>query len=346
MAPQLTTALVLVFTSPAIAAPSAAAGLPSDKRDEVVRTLRNAGADVVVRDGKVVRVGLKFHFDHRYFELISELTDLRELHLMYGKSVTDEMLAGVGNLTKLERLYLPTGISDAGFRHLKPLRKLQLLHINDGRMTDAGLSVLRNMPDMRDLSLWRCRRLTGKGLKNLSGMKQLRRLDLRRSDAIADDGMPHLAGLTQLEILDISILPRVTDKGFGRLKSLSKLRMLGLAGTGIRNLRVLRNFKRLESLSVPKEIGDDQLPHVGRLTGLQRLSLEVCDGITDKGVKQLEPLKQLDWLDLHRTQVSDRGIESLKKLPRLRYVQLQHTRVTAEGVDDLRRELPKCEIVK
>jgi Leucine-rich repeat (LRR) protein len=313
--------------------------------DRAIPVLRRAGADIRVENGKAVRLALPERFDRREMELISDLTDLREVNVMYCKTFTNADMAFLRSLTKLERLYLPNEISDEGFRHLAPLKELQLLRLHNGTMTDAGLAALKDKTEMRELSLWRCRGITGKGLKNLAGMKRLKHLDLRRCDAVTDEGIPFLAGLTQLEVLDVSVMPKFTDRGFRQLKRLTNLRRLGITRTGVRDLSIVAGFKQLESLNVPSEIDEAQLRHIAGLTKMQRLSLEVCH-VTDKGLANLNNLKQIEWLDVHKTRISDRGIETLKKLPRLRYVHLSDTLVSAEGVDDLRRELPRCEIVR
>lgn len=332
--------LAAVLACAAIGASSAHA-----ESSRAIPALRRAGADIRVENGKAVRLALPERFDRNLMELISDLTDLREVHVMYCKTFTNADMAYLRSLTKLERLYLPNGVSDEGFRHLAPLKKLQLLRLHNGVMTDAGLAVLKDKTEMRELSLWRCRKLTGKGLKYLAGMQRLKHLDLRRCDSITDEGLPFLAGLTQLEVLDMSVMPRFTDRGFRQLKRLTNLRRLGITRTGIRDLKIVASFKQLESLNVPKEIDEAQLKHIVGLTKMQRLSLEVCH-VTDKGLANLKHLQQIEWLDVHKTRISDRGIETLKQLPRLRYVHLSETLVTAEGVDDLRRELPRCEIVR
>jgi Leucine-rich repeat (LRR) protein len=322
-----------------------AANLAYAQENRAIPVLRRAGADIRMENGNAVRLALPERFDRNLMELISDLTDVREVHVMYCKTFTNADMAFLRSMTKLERLYLPNEISDEGFRHLAPLKKLQLLRLHNGTMTDAGLAVLKDKTEMRELSLWRCRRLTGNGLKYLAGMKRLKHLDLRRCDAVTDEGLPFLAGHTQLEVLDMSVMPRFTDRGFRQLKRLTKLRRLGITRTGIRDLSIIAGFKQLESLNVPKEIDESQLGHIAGLTKMQRLSLEVCH-VTDKGLANLRNLKQIEWLDVHKTRISDRGIETLKTLPRLRYVHLSDTLVTAEGVDDLRRELPQCEIVR
>jgi len=322
-----------------------AASRASAEDRRAIPVLRRAGADIRIENGKAVRLALPERFDRNLMELVSDLTDVREVHVMDCKTFTNADMAFLRSLTKLERLYLPNEISDEGFRHLAPLKKLQLLRLHNGTMTDAGLAVLKDKTAMRELSLWRCRRITGKGLKYLAGMKRLKHLDLRHCESITDEGLLFLAGLTELEVLDMSVMPKFTDRGFRRLKRLTNLRRLGITRTGIRDLSIVAGFKQLESLNVPKEIDEAQLRHIAGLTKMQRLSLEVCH-VTDKGLANLNNLKQIEWLDVHETKISDRGIETLKTLPRLRYVHLSDTLVTAEGVDDLRRELPKCEIVR
>ena len=66
--------------------------------------------------------------------------------------------------------------------------------------------------------------------------------------------------------------------------------------------------------------------------------------VTDAGLKHLNGLSQLDWLDLSDTQVTDAGLANLKELSSLRALDLTGAQVTVAGVAELQRALPQCGI--
>ena len=56
-------------------------------------------------------------------------------------------------------------------------------------------------------------------------------------------------------------------------------------------------------------------------------------------------MKQLTWLDVHKTKISDSCLGHLQGLPKLRYLQLQATRVSKEGLRQIQAALPQCEVI-
>jgi hypothetical protein len=65
---------------------------------------------------------------------------------------------------------------------------------------------------------------------------------------------------------------------------------------------------------------------------------------TDDDLVDLEPLAELEWLDLSGCPITDAGLKHLKGLKNLRTVILSHTGVTREGMKDLQRALPDVSI--
>lgn len=128
------------------------------------------------------------------------------------------------------------------------------------------------------------------------------------------------------------------------LSDLPHLRRLKFIGASIQDKDVVR----LKGLSLAKltfvdtPLSDDCLDSVARLD-LRELWLDHTQ-ITDEGLKQLAPLKNLEVLNLIGTAVSDDGLESLKQLPSLKHVMLQDTRVTQAAVAQLELDLPDARI--
>jgi Leucine-rich repeat (LRR) protein len=80
---------------------------------------------------------------------------------------------------------------------------------------------------------------------------------------------------------------------------------------------------------------DTTLAEVGRLTQLERLSLDNASA-TDVGLVHLKGLTNLSVLDLRGTQVTDGGLVHLKGLANLSALWLDRTRVTDAGLVHLK----------
>jgi hypothetical protein len=96
-------------------------------------------------------------------------------------------------------------------------------------------------------------------------------------------------------------------------------------------------------------ITDAGLKHLQGLTSLKELDVSGSTvsperrTITNAG---LEYLRDLEKLNLGRTEVTDEGLRHLIPLTGLRMLSLKETHVTTAGVNRLQRTLPDCEIVQ
>lgn len=82
---------------------------------------------------------------------------------------------------------------------------------------------------------------------------------------------------------------------------------------------------------------DEELRHVGRLTGLRYLSLSDAWEITDAGVAHLAGLVHLEELDLTETTITDVGLAYLSTLANVRTLSLWGTRVGDSGLRHIRK---------
>ena len=142
-------------------------------------------------------------------------------------------------------------------------------------------------------------------------------------------------------------LPKVDPAAAELMKPLQDLGVLVLP------LAQNTNLLHVESVSVAKDIGDEQLAllkalapqlawlylnktkvtdagmaHLSGLKQLRRLHL-ANTAITSVGVKQLEGLENLETLNIYGTKVNDDVLESLTKLPKLKKVFLYDTGVSS-----------------
>ncbi len=107
-------------------------------------------------------------------------------------------------------------VTDAVLEHVKGLRHLQVLSLEDTQVTDAGLVHLKALTSLQVLCLDGAR-LTDAGLEHLKGLTSLKRLDLDDTQ-VTDAGVEHLKGLGSLERLDVA-RTRVTEIGLNDLQN-------------------------------------------------------------------------------------------------------------------------------
>ena len=206
---------------------------------------------------------------------------------------TDDQLAPVEDLDRLGEFNLLVSdsekrITDAGLAHLRRLKGLRIVRIEDAHVNDAGLGHLADLPHLQELFLLHIDGITDAGWAGLAKMTELHEL-LLGGAGMTCAGTRHLAGLTKLQNLDIFSSP-VTDAGLVWLEDLKALRTLSLSATAI---------------------SDAGLAHLEGLTALQDLDLSY-NRISDQGVRHLRGLCQLRKLNLDFTGVTNEAVAELK----------------------------------
>ena len=175
---------------------------------DAVEEIRRAGGSVIYGEPQRPEWLPKFVGDNWF-------TEVEQAYC--GSLTTDADLEHLKRLIQLQVLTLDdTKISDAGLEHLKGLVQLRELLLTGPTITDAGLEHLTGLAQIE--SLWLDgTKITDAGLKHLKGLAQLEHLWLRGTK-ITDGGLEHLKGLTNLQVLDLTHT-QVTDTGVKRLQA-------------------------------------------------------------------------------------------------------------------------------
>lgn len=103
-------------------------------------------------------------------------------------------------------------------------------HLADGKIEDAQLASLKNLPKLAQLNV-RGKDITDAGLAHIKDSKGLVRLHLERTK-VTDAGLEQLKGLENLEYLNL-YGTAVTDAGLKHLEGLKKLKRLYLWETKV-----------------------------------------------------------------------------------------------------------------
>ena len=194
-----------------------------------------------------------------------------------------------------------TDITDRAVSELKgqtPLEYLDLFHTS---LDDKAVETLaKSCPHLQHLRL-KSDRLSDLGLKNLATYcPQLSTLKLKRCQNISDEGIFALKTLP-LKTLTLSGCEQLTDKG---IHALSELSLTSLGLSGIHKLteegtRHLINCPLLKLYLGNCSLTDEALQYF-KYFPLQRLTLEKCHTLTDKGLDYLKELSHLAVLFILR----------------------------------------------
>jgi hypothetical protein len=122
------------------------------------------------------------------------------VRLRPGLRATDELMADVGRLKRLEELNIwHTDVDDAALAHVAGLTRLKRLCVESTRATSAGLVHLKCLKTLESLNLSDTE-VGDAGIENLTGLRKLRELFMFRTFVTA-------AGLRELG----RALPMLTD---------------------------------------------------------------------------------------------------------------------------------------
>jgi hypothetical protein len=110
----------------------------------------------------------------------------------------------------------------------------------------------------------------------------------------------------------------------------------------------VRTDAGLKELSGPKHLKGLIRPYNDRFTSVnskgQRISHIDATQITDIGVRQLQDLNELEYVDLSDTGITDAGLDYFKGKSHLQMLNLSGDQISDAGVNDLQKALPNCQI--
>ena len=98
-------------------------------------------------------------------------------------------------------------------------------------------------------------------------------------------------------------------------------------------------LERISSLTDLKElllketqVTDEGLRHIGKMTGLEYLSIWNAYSVTDSGVAHLKNLKNLKTIHISNSNLTDKSLVVLSSLQSMEVMSLQHNHFTDEGL--------------
>jgi hypothetical protein len=184
------------------------------------------------------------------------------------------------------------------------------IYLINTTVTDEGLRVLKDLPNIRHVSLEYSDRTT---MPTSSGAP---------TGLITDAGLAHLEKLTQLQSLHLRGLP-ITDAGMQYFVGMSGLHVLYLDRTNVRG---------------------PGLAHLSSLRQLMTLNLS-GSAVTDQGLSYLSG-SRVFHLSLDGVPLSGEGLNALTAMPSLWSLEIRGCGLSDEAVNDLKRSKPTLQIVR
>jgi hypothetical protein len=252
---------------------------------------------------------------------ISALPMCRELEFVLTKELTPEGLAQLGRMSRLEKLTVSIQaegplLGDDVVRNIVGVGSLRELSIIECGLTDAGAKLLRQLPQLRSLSLRQEGRLTDESLQSISKLNELESLSL-----------DSYVGIERLGWM------RFSAAGIRELRGLKNLKSLRLVGHEVPADAI--DFPQLTALGLGHaSIGDDVAKQIERLRELRSLEL-TYSRIGDDGLKAIAALPELRRFSFSGTTISDAGIEHLSHHPRLEHIKLRASGLTDRSLEHL-----------
>lgn len=255
-------------------------------------------------------------------------------------------------------------LTEAHLKKLGDLKNLVGLEVDGYAINDATAKNLAAIKNLRALTLHNSQ-ITGVGLRELAALKDFSVLYLPHT--ATDEAMKEMPSLKNLKVVNIGGT-KITAVGLKELQHVKKLTTLILDCNMLTNdnLRALREAGLLHKLRQGSNTGGKR-PNSAE--DVQILDLNYA-ALTDAGLKELAPLRNVTWLNLNYTKVTDAGLKELARFKKLTAIHLhgapvtdaglkelegltnlaemdlQGTKVTDSGMAYLREALPKCRVYR
>lgn len=258
---------------------------------EVVKTIEATSGVVFEREGdNIVKLNL----------LALSPSDLESLK---------EEFAWARGLPALEQIIASgPGVNDEAMAQLAGHLNLSVLTFEKrSSVTDAGIELIKDLPNLTDISLERSE-ITDESLKHLSESKTILRIRAPRTK-LTDAGVMHLVNAPQLQLLDVLECTGISDACLPAVGQLTNL----------------RNFR-----AYGRQITNEGMPHLANLKNLAALGLQYAN-VNDEGLAQLSGLVNLKEVNLYGTYITDASVETLAGFPKLAKARLRDTSIRGQN---------------
>lgn len=262
--------------------------------------------------------------------------------------VMSRVLTVINRMHKLERLELQWCPLFEGVEAvmLKDLKALTILDISGWQDVEFGFELGIELPQLRKMKLSHCGGLmTEKAIIN--GISRLNVLDISGFRYLPNSVSMSAGQAPNLVALDLSSLGNLSDDMIKSICASSSIQHLNISQDGITSkisnagVMHLRHLKRLMTLYISGFVNVSDFSFISKMTQLKELDISTGLRLTDRGLKYMERLKALKYLNLSNCfQVTCEGMK--KSLSALRELEKVVVSVNVKGDVGLALPHVKC----
>lgn len=187
--------------------------------------------------------------------------------------------------------------------------------------------------------------ITDAELSLAKDLPRLEQLDLTHAEQVTLDGLRSLRGLTRLNVLNLKH-SHVGDEGLAMLGSNRGLRQVWLQETQVSSQSIpwIASNRELTHVSLEHaDLTDESLAPLATLPKLEVLSLAFTS-ISSRGLTCFSGHPTLKHLYLLETQVDDSCLEWLASCPQLETLDTRATQITDEARERFQLARPRCRL--
>ncbi|MSV29863.1 MAG: hypothetical protein EXQ52_14120 [Bryobacterales bacterium] len=293
-------------------AASAGPAYSTDAKESAIVARRNAGDSEwdaiagIMRERRITALDANGFMTGRALNLIAGLDHVTSLKLSGSRQLSDDDLQNLARMPQLERL--------------------DLSEYPGGRLTDRGLAVLRNLPNLRAFTMTWQRRISDAGVANLKFCEKLESVNLMGTPT-GDGAIEALRGKPGLRRLDTGRL--VTDTGLAHLHDFPLLKTWH---GGEVTESPLSEDSEPTRLLIDGPFTNNGLASLRGLDGVSALDLFWhVSGITPDGFEVLAHLPHLASLGCDGDLSGDQAMRHIARIPGLRKLRAQGSVATDDG---------------
>lgn len=267
-------------------------------------------------------------------EFIGVIRERRITALDAAGFMTDEGMDRIASLDFITSLSLGgcRGLSNQGLRQLARMPQLKCLELNEspgGKITDGGLEVLRDLPNLQRFEMTWQRGITDAGVGNLRHCEQLESVNLMGSPT-GDGAIAALRGKAKLRHFSTGRL--VTDRGLVFLHDFPMFK----TWHGDEPVSLMNAEDAPTKLLIDGPFSDSGLASLARLEGVFALDLFWhVTNITSEAFKYLIDIPNLGSLGCDGELATNVSFRHIAAIPRLRRLRAQEAVATDEGFEAL-----------
>lgn len=291
--------------------------------------------------------------------------EVTQLELANSHNVGDVGVGVLHDFKHLKKLTLhSTRVTSAGVEKLATFKELTELTLPGIKLTDQSVQVLAGLTELTTLSCL----VTPEQLRQLKSLKKLTTLDCGnltddKLRALREAGLLHTLEQATTSFYDrpgkpenvsqfslyLGIHRGVTAEGIKQLGVLKKLRELELGGgvfltddmlKALREANLLHTVKGVTVIERYRSIGGGQsVLDRWRPADMESVKLVelIQSNVTDEGLKELLPLKNLERLVIGSDKLTGSGFKHLAGLKSIRALELSGKKLSADGLGQLRQ---------